>query len=36
VQGGVLRIHPAKGGEEFLALDGKTYALRRGPDGDFR
>lgn len=30
VQGGVLRIHPAKGGEEFLALDGKTYALREG------
>ena len=30
VQGGVLRIHPAKGGEEFLALDGKTYALAPG------
>ena len=30
VQGGVLRIHPAKGGEEYLALDGKTYALREG------
>lgn len=30
VQGGVLRIHPASGGEEFLALDGKTYALREG------
>ncbi|NEY90516.1 phenylalanine--tRNA ligase subunit beta [Tabrizicola oligotrophica] len=30
VQGGVLRIHPAQGGEEFLALDGKTYALRAG------
>jgi phenylalanyl-tRNA synthetase beta chain len=30
VKGGVLRIHPAKGGEEFLALDGKTYALREG------
>ncbi|MEF3047968.1 phenylalanine--tRNA ligase subunit beta [Pseudotabrizicola sp. L79] len=30
VQGGTLRIHPAKGGEEFLALDGKTYTLRDG------
>jgi len=30
VQGGTLRIHPAKGGEEFLALDGKTYGLREG------
>ena len=30
VQGGVLRIHPAKGGEDFLALDGKTYQLRPG------
>jgi phenylalanyl-tRNA synthetase beta chain len=30
VQGGVLRIHPAKGGEEFLALDGKTYTLAAG------
>ena len=30
VQGGALRIHPAAGGEEFLALDGKTYALRAG------
>ena len=30
VQGGVLRIHPAAGGEEFLALDGKTYTLRAG------
>ncbi|MFM7655601.1 MAG: phenylalanine--tRNA ligase subunit beta [Paracoccaceae bacterium] len=30
VQGGALRIHAAKGGEEFLALDGKTYALRAG------
>lgn len=30
VQGGVLRIHPAKGGEDFLALDGKTYVLRDG------
>ena len=27
---GPLRIHPAKGGEELLALDGKTYALREG------
>ena len=27
---GDLRIHPAKGGEEFLALDGKAYALRAG------
>jgi phenylalanyl-tRNA synthetase beta chain len=25
-----LRIHAAKGGEEFLALDGKTYTLRAG------
>ncbi len=33
---GKLRIHPAQGGEEFLALDGKTYTLRPGPDGDFR
>ena len=30
VSGGVLRIHPAQGGEEFLALDGKTYTLRAG------
>ncbi|GAB1361849.1 hypothetical protein MASR1M32_10850 [Rhodobacter sp.] len=30
VSGGVLRIHPAKGGEEFLALDGKTYSLAPG------
>lgn len=30
VQGGTLRIHAAKGGEEFLALDGKTYTLREG------
>lgn len=30
VAGGVLRIHPAKGGEEFLALDGKTYTLAAG------
>jgi phenylalanyl-tRNA synthetase beta chain len=27
---GPLRIHPAKGGEELLALDGKTYSLRDG------
>jgi len=27
---GPLRIHPAKGGEELLALDGKTYTLREG------
>ena len=27
---GALRIHPAEGGEELLALDGKTYALRAG------
>ncbi|PLL14398.1 phenylalanine--tRNA ligase subunit beta [Tabrizicola sp. TH137] len=27
---GPLRIHPAKGGEELLALDGKTYALQPG------
>lgn len=27
---GALRIAPAKGGEEFLALDGKTYTLRAG------
>ncbi len=25
-----MRIHPAKGGEELLALDGKTYALQPG------
>jgi phenylalanyl-tRNA synthetase beta chain len=30
VKGGVLRIHPATGGEEFLALDGKTYTLQPG------
>ena len=30
VTGGVLHIHPAKGGEEFLALDGKTYSLQPG------
>ena len=29
VSGG-LRIHPASGGEEMLALDGKTYSLRAG------
>ena len=27
---GPLRIHPADGGEEMLALDGKTYTLRAG------
>ncbi|HEX9857184.1 MAG TPA: phenylalanine--tRNA ligase subunit beta [Paracoccaceae bacterium] len=27
---GTLRIHPAKGDEELLALDGKTYSLRPG------
>ena len=27
---GDLRIHPAQGGEELLALDGKTYTLRPG------
>ncbi|PZQ97957.1 MAG: phenylalanine--tRNA ligase subunit beta [Cereibacter sphaeroides] len=27
---GDLRIHPAKGGEELLALDGKTYTLAPG------
>jgi phenylalanyl-tRNA synthetase beta chain len=30
VQGGALRVHAAKGGEAFLALDGKTYTLRAG------
>ncbi|MFC2968439.1 phenylalanine--tRNA ligase subunit beta [Acidimangrovimonas pyrenivorans] len=30
VAGGELRIHPAKGGEEILALDGKTYTLQPG------
>ena len=30
VAGGALRIHPANGGEDFLALDGKTYTLRAG------
>ncbi len=27
---GPLRVHPAKGGEELLALDGKTYTIRPG------
>ncbi len=27
---GPLRIHPAQGGEELLALDGKTYTIRAG------
>ena len=27
---GTLRIHPAEGGEEMLALDGKTYTIRPG------
>jgi phenylalanyl-tRNA synthetase beta chain len=27
---GKLRVHMAAGGEEFLALDGKTYTLRAG------
>jgi phenylalanyl-tRNA synthetase beta chain len=30
VAGGVLRIHPAAGGETLLALDGKTYTLQPG------
>jgi phenylalanyl-tRNA synthetase beta chain len=30
VAGGTLRIHPARGGDEILALDGKTYTLQRG------
>ncbi|MDR5653423.1 phenylalanine--tRNA ligase subunit beta [Ruixingdingia sedimenti] len=30
VAGGVLRIHPAAGGEELLALDGKTYRFQPG------
>lgn len=30
VAGGVLRIHPAAGGEEIVALDGKTYRLATG------
>jgi phenylalanyl-tRNA synthetase beta chain len=27
---GALRIHPAQGGEAFLALDGKTYTIQPG------
>ncbi|MBS0563006.1 MAG: phenylalanine--tRNA ligase subunit beta [Proteobacteria bacterium] len=27
---GGLRVHPARGGEELLALDGRTYTLREG------
>jgi phenylalanyl-tRNA synthetase beta chain len=27
---GALRIHPAEGGEELLALDGKTYKMQPG------
>ncbi len=27
---GALRIHPAQGGEQLLALDGKTYTLQAG------
>ncbi|NBO20809.1 MAG: phenylalanine--tRNA ligase subunit beta, partial [Rhodobacteraceae bacterium] len=27
---GALRIHPARGGEELLALDGKTYVMAPG------
>ena len=27
---GPLRIHPAQGGEQLLALDGKTYTIRPG------
>ncbi len=27
---GTLRVHAAAGGEEFLALDGKTYTIRAG------
>ncbi|MBA4351581.1 MAG: phenylalanine--tRNA ligase subunit beta, partial [Rhodobacter sp.] len=27
---GALRIHPAEGGEEFLALDGRTYRIQPG------
>ena len=27
---GALRIHPAEGGEEFLALDGRTYRMQPG------
>ncbi len=30
VKGGVLRIHPAEGGETLLALDGKTYGFAQG------
>ncbi len=30
VAGGVLRIHPAAGGEQIVALDGKTYVLQPG------
>ena len=30
VAGGALRVHPAAGGEQILALDGKTYALKPG------
>jgi phenylalanyl-tRNA synthetase beta chain len=30
VKGGVLRIHPAAGGERLLALDGRTYTLAPG------
>ena len=30
VRGGLLRIHPAAGGEQLLALDGKTYTLSAG------
>ncbi|MBN8292870.1 phenylalanine--tRNA ligase subunit beta [Rhodobacter sp. NTK016B] len=30
VAGGTLRIHPAEGGEEILALDGKDYRLQPG------
>lgn len=30
VQGSVLRVHAAEGGESHAALDGKTYSLREG------
>ena len=30
VAGGTLRIHPARGGEQIVALDGKTYTLAPG------
>ncbi|WP_370240850.1 phenylalanine--tRNA ligase subunit beta [Pararhodobacter marinus] len=30
VEGGALRVHPAEGGEEILALDGKAYRLAPG------